>query len=690
MFKKLSTNNFFILFITTFISTLSIASLWLTDTYLESKKELAELTQNYIHTQKVLLQEKVHHAVVELEQMNALAKKMSNQKDMVRVQEEMLKKIRAMRFGKDGYIFILDENGTVVAQPIKPELEGKNLLQLKDANGVLFVAKLVEMAKKHKKGFMSYMWYQPSTKKTAEKLAYVEYVEGVHQIVGSGIYMNTVNGMIQHKEVLLKEKMQEKMVEFVTLFFLVLLVISYFLYKQYTRLNNSFKQFHTVLNESHKTLQLISIEKIDFVEFQSLAKSFNAMIRVVQNNLDNLDKILEEKTCALQEQRDVFESLYQKSTDAILLIQDGKFIDCNESALKILQYDSKDVLFGKNPSNLSPDYQPDGKSSSKKAKEMIQIAMEKGSHSFEWVHTKASGETFWVEVVLTKIVQNNHDILHVVWRDISDRKRTEEELRELTQTLQERIKDEVEKNRQKDQMMFQQTKLAQMGEMISMIAHQWRQPLAAISATSGDLIMKIMLDACDKIYFDKKLKKIEKLSLHLSKTIDDFRNFYKKDKQKTTVKFSDVINNALNIVSVSLQNKNITLKTDFTCQKEIETYPNELQQVILNLLKNAEDVLIDKSVKNPYIHIRTYDHENYSYFVVTDNGGGIEETIMDKLFEPYFSTKLQKDGTGLGLYISKIIIEEHCDGKLIVSNTKEGAKFTIMLPVIKSNENEGV
>lgn len=255
------------------------------------------------------------------------------------------------------------------------------------------------------------------------------------------------------------------------------------------------------------------------------------------------------------------------------------------------------------------------------------------------------------------------------------------ELEEINMSLEKKIKIEVEKNREKDKAMLQQGKLAQMGEMIAMIAHQWRQPLSAVSANANDLIMKTMLNNYNEEYFENRLKKITNLSQHLSKTIDDFRGFYKEDKERVEILFSDVAKGVLDMVAISVENKNIYLHVNYSCHAKINTFPNEIRQVLLNVIKNAEDILLEKKIKKPYINIETYDDENNSYLKVSDNGGGIPKNIMDKIFNPYFSTKIQKDGTGLGLYMSKIIVEEHCGGKLNAYNSKDGAVFEIALPI---------
>ncbi|MEA1892764.1 MAG: PAS domain S-box protein [Campylobacterota bacterium] len=417
-------------------------------------------------------------------------------------------------------------------------------------------------------------------------------------------------------------------------------------------------------------------------------KAFAAVINSLEETkqLEELNKKLIVKQQEVEKQKEAFETLYEKSSDGVLLIENGKFIDCNMSIVKMTGYNSKDELLNIHLSELSPEFQADGESSFEKANRMMEIAFTQGSHSFEWIHTKASGEDFWVEVVLTHIIMKDKDIIHVVWRDISQRKELESQLQMLNKSLSVRVKEEVLKNREKDKTMLHQSRLAQMGELISMIAHQWRQPLSAISATIADLGMKIMFNNYEKDFFKEKLKNISEYSQHLSKTIDDFRDFYKSNKEKRSIMIEDVFNGALNIIEVSMKNKNIEIKKEFECSDTIETYPNELKQVILNLIKNAEDALLEKEVLNPSITLKTFKDDDYVYLTVSDNAGGIAAGIIENIFEPYFTTKEKRDGTGLGLYMSKTIIEEHCRGLLEVKNSNSGAVFSIKIPLNSKDE----
>ncbi len=252
---------------------------------------------------------------------------------------------------------------------------------------------------------------------------------------------------------------------------------------------------------------------------------------------------------------------------------------------------------------------------------------------------------------------------------------SQKDIEHLNKDLEDKVKREVELNRQKDKKLLQQSRLAQMGEMLSMIAHQWRQPLAAISSSSSSIIIKSQLNKLDEKTTLELAEKISEYSQDLSATIDDFRDFFKPNREKTDTTYSKLIEGVLAIVEVSIINKNINIVKNLDSNDIFNTYPNELKQVILNLIKNAEDILLEKKIENPTITIET----SHRILRVSDNGGGIPEDIIDNIFNPYFSTKLEKNGTGLGLYMSKTIVEEHCAGTLNVLNAKEGAIFSIEL-----------
>ncbi len=252
-------------------------------------------------------------------------------------------------------------------------------------------------------------------------------------------------------------------------------------------------------------------------------------------------------------------------------------------------------------------------------------------------------------------------------------------LREINDTLEHKVAAEVKKNREKDLLLLEHSRHAQMGEMIAMIAHQWRQPLAAIAALTSFLQIQNSLHEYDGEVYDEHLRKISDCTLHLSETIKDFREFFKEDKELTEATLSEVIDESLDLVTPLLSDKGVDLQKTYSFNENICTYINELKQVILILIKNAQDVIEERNIKNGRIEIKTCADDLSCYIEIKDNAGGIQEEILEKIFEPYFTTKSSLNGTGLGLYMAKMIIQENCQGEINAKNVADGACFTIRL-----------
>jgi len=260
------------------------------------------------------------------------------------------------------------------------------------------------------------------------------------------------------------------------------------------------------------------------------------------------------------------------------------------------------------------------------------------------------------------------------------------ELDLLNKNLEKKIREKIVKSREQEKMLFSQARYAQMGEMIGMIAHQWRQPLNSISIATTTIQLKIDRNDYDSTFIKNKVNAIGNYVQHLSSTIDDFRNFFKLDREKEELAFANVIENTLKLVGSALKNKNIAVKVDYGCYCTVYTYPNEIQHVILNIVKNAEDALFLNGIPEPKITIRTMGDGTSSILEIEDNAGGIDEAIMEEIFDPYFTTKANSDGTGLGLYMSRIIIEEHCNGRIEVENGEKGAIFRLVFPVFQEEK----
>ncbi|MEA1917910.1 MAG: FIST N-terminal domain-containing protein [Campylobacterota bacterium] len=266
---------------------------------------------------------------------------------------------------------------------------------------------------------------------------------------------------------------------------------------------------------------------------------------------------------------------------------------------------------------------------------------------------------------------------------------TANELKLLNQNLEKKVQDSLAELEKKDLMIAQSARLAQMGEMISMIAHQWRQPLAAIASTVIDVEVKTTLKRFDlnsksgaKNYEEfilSKTSEIDYMVKTLTRTIDDFRDFYKSDKRRGLVTIIEPIEKSFKIVQSLFESSLIEVKKDYQTQIEIYMYSSEMMQVVLNILKNSQDNFHERKILNPVINIGTYEDNEYVYIDISDNGGGVPDAIIDKVFDPYFSTKEEKNGTGLGLYMSRIIVNEHHLGKLKMRNIKGGVSTSIAL-----------
>jgi len=267
------------------------------------------------------------------------------------------------------------------------------------------------------------------------------------------------------------------------------------------------------------------------------------------------------------------------------------------------------------------------------------------------------------------------------------------ELRKFNDSLEERIETEVEKNREKDKQLFIQSRYAGMGEMIGNIAHQWRQPLSAISTVSSGMLLELELEMCERKDIEKSFEKILEFTKFLTQTIEDFRSYLKKEKEKVEFDILDIFIKSLNIVESTYKNNNIyiNIKKDGHFSKKSFGFANELIQVFLNILNNAKDALLESEVEDKKVFIDIVEEDKFNTISIIDNAGGIDEDIIEKIFDPYFTTKHKGQGTGIGLYMSKDIVEKNMQGKLSVSNIDKelegfrykGACFNISIP--KSN-----
>ncbi len=238
--------------------------------------------------------------------------------------------------------------------------------------------------------------------------------------------------------------------------------------------------------------------------------------------------------------------------------------------------------------------------------------------------------------------------------------------------------------KEKEDLLFQKAKMADMGEMIGNIAHQWRQPLAVNNTLISILKEKNERETLQADELSQKLREMENSIQYMSRTIDDFMHFYHPDKEKKTFSVSKVVEHALEITYTMLNKANIEIRFKSSDGFYVHGYMNEYMQVLISIVTNAKDTLVHKEVKDAYIQIDLFETDNNVVLKISDNAGGIKKENMHRIFDPYFTTKHKSMGTGLGLYISKMIIEKNMNGILSVENSNEGAIFSITME--KTNE----
>ncbi len=244
------------------------------------------------------------------------------------------------------------------------------------------------------------------------------------------------------------------------------------------------------------------------------------------------------------------------------------------------------------------------------------------------------------------------------------------------------------KNKETEQVLLNQSKMASMGEMLRNVAHQWRQPLSTISTAASGIMIQKELGILRDDEFYNSMGAIVNTTKYLSHTIDDFQNFFKIDSSATTFSIKNLLENVENLVKTSYKINEIELQLEFSESISFKTYYNDLIQVIINLLNNAKDAFEESTFSNRVVFINTAIEDDNLVIIVKDNAGGIPESILDRVFEPYFTTKYQSLGTGIGLYMTKDIIENRLGGTIEVSNKKMiykqvsrcGATFKLRVP----------
>ena len=389
-------------------------------------------------------------------------------------------------------------------------------------------------------------------------------------------------------------------------------------------------------------------KKSYYDEFNQLLKSFNKMKIEIDKREDALEESLES-----------FKKLVNLTMEAIIIHKDGICVDVNDVALRLFAYDKKEEMIGKSFLSFVAN----------NSKRLVESNLEKDSEPYEIEFLRKDNTSFMSvgQGRFLNLFGSRLKISTII--DITDIK-------------------------EKEKLLFQQSKMASMGEMIGNIAHQWRQPLSAISSAASGMKLQKEYGFLKEEDFISGIDAIVNSTQYLSKTIDDFRNFFKTDKLLKSFSVRKVIENILSLLSASFKNNEIEVITNLDDDSTIMGYENELTQAIINILNNAKDALILTNNEKRLIFITLKKVEDNIFQIsIKDNGGGIKEEAISSIFEPYFTTKYNQQGTGIGLYMTHQIIVLHMKGKIRAQNCSfdfnnksyKGAQFLIDLQINQNN-----
>ena len=360
-----------------------------------------------------------------------------------------------------------------------------------------------------------------------------------------------------------------------------------------------------------------------------------------------------------------FENIFQSGSDCIFVIStsdSGQIVEVNDKVMRSLGFTKTELLSKRYFDISSVMDRP-------YLEKLTQDLKNRQNVMFEDLLLGAKDITIPVEINMRKLADDMSDQLVMISRDI---------------TMKKKFEAESEENKKREALMIYQSRLAAMGEMIGSIAHQWRQPLSGISMIFNNLEDAYRYGELDDVYLNQQGKRMQELVKYMSQTIDDFRFFFNPNNDTEDFLISNVIDKTLEFLKESIRLNNIEIIYEMDQDALLNGRPNQLSQVIFSILKNAIDVIMIEGAENRKIWIRIHKMHHGLTLEIEDSGGGTPQNQLDKIFDAYFTTKERHNGTGLGLYISKVIVEKNFSGKIMAKNTDLGLCITIDLPYLPS------
>jgi len=611
-------------------------------------------------------------------QLFSIINKVYNKYKDLLPEEELKNKLKFLisnaRYGKNGYYWVNDGHLKILVHPIYPQLNGKKIIEIYDGKGLDNIYKSLLNAQKNGSGFMQYKWPRKKSKIKEEKISYLKVFKPYGWIIGTGVYLNDI------KKILQKEAIQSV-----------------------AKMRYGKNGYFWITDSTPKMIMHPILPNLDGKDLSNYKDSngmylFNKMVEVCKNNKNGgvvkylwtkpKSKIVEEKI-----------SYVKRFDQWNWIVGTGSYIDDIEEQILFMKKQTNDEI-----NNIIQSFFIKIVFAviylilimhllvQKNIIEPIESFQNNFMSFFDYVNNKInniklSKNNSNDEIgQMSKILNNN---ILVVKKKLDKEKELKEKLKELNKKLEIKIKKEVKKSHNIETKLFEAERLASMGEMIGNIAHQWRQPLSVISTGATGIIFQHEIGIISEKKIIETCTSINNNAQYLSKTIDDFANFIKGDNSKKEFDLEKEIHSFLHLIEGSSKNNNIKIILDLQRNITINSYENELTQCFMNIYNNAKDALVENVEVYRYLFIKSKIENNNVIIEIKDNANGIAKDIMPKIFDPYFTTKHQSKGTGLGLHMTYNLIVNGMGGKIEVSNTifeyennkYKGAMFIITLPL---------
>ncbi len=688
--------------------------LWI-DSIAQSMIMMKENTENDL---KNNLRNQVHNAY---EIAYRIFNKYKNEKTKEEITDIIKASLRSIRNNDGrGYFFIFQMDGTNILNSDFPEIEGKSLWNYKDLKGVLLLQEMNKILSHKSETFYDWYWHKSTDKeKEYKKVGFFKKFEPYDWFIGTGEYVDDFEDSIKNKILNYVRKIRYKDDRYIFITNDKGKVLSHKYEKliglDITKSIEGFKQHY-------ENKEMFANGK--FIEYALKEENINRKITYARWIKEwnwvigtgfNFDKI-NDRIIERQNHLEIKYNEYLKETIVlssilifILLVIShiiSRFVEKSFYQYKSsLEEKHKTLVKAQRTASIG-DWKLDIKTQEaywsdeilnilgiEELKEKPSPAfLKKLMHPDDWEGFKSSLEN-------TMCKKSDHACVYriirpkdknIIWIDC--RGQLSEDNQKVYGTIQDITKRKLleDEKDQKEALLFQQSKLASMGEMLGNIAHQWRQPLSLITSTATGAQVQNKIGVLDSETIDKNLESITETAKHLSQTIEDFRTFFKpKDDEFNKFSIKDIISRTLNLINVQFKSKNIIIIEEIE-DSNIVSLENELVQALINILNNARDALCDiNNLEQKLILIKTYVKKENLIIEIQDNGGGIPKNILDRVFEPYFTTKHQSHGTGIGLYMTQQIVDKLLKGSIRVKNkdfsfeTKSyhGANFKIILPL---------